>query len=164
MSDAAKLTLRATGAFNQDAGRAKPAADAGPVVIPDRGRPVTILLRHGVSTGLLRHGVSTGVLAGRPGIRGLLDSGDIAGHADVAFDPAPLTGPLARPADLGGCSCSTPRCCRNRVGGIPPAFSGRVLPDCGCPIGVQPERGIAQQQLPADSACAVLLRPPCEPS
>lgn len=32
--------------FNQDVSRAKRAADAGPVVITDRGKPAYVLLRH----------------------------------------------------------------------------------------------------------------------
>ena len=32
--------------FNQDVSQAKRAAEAGPVVITDRGRPAFVLLRH----------------------------------------------------------------------------------------------------------------------
>ena len=32
--------------FNQDVGRAKRAADEGPVIITDRGRPAYVLMRH----------------------------------------------------------------------------------------------------------------------
>ena len=32
--------------FNQDVSKAKRAAEAGPVVITDRGRPAFVLLRH----------------------------------------------------------------------------------------------------------------------
>jgi hypothetical protein len=86
------MTTMTSREFNQDVGRAKRSAEIGPVVITDRGRPAFVLLRHDVYTGLI---------AGRPGIRDLLDSSDIAGDADFAFDPAPLSGPLAHPADLG---------------------------------------------------------------
>ncbi len=78
--------------FNQDVGRAKRSAESGPVVITDRGRPAFVLLRHDVYTSLI---------AGRPGIRDLLDSSDIAGDTDFAFEPSPLPGSLTRPADLG---------------------------------------------------------------
>lgn len=33
-------------AFNQDVGKAKRAADEGPVTITDRGRPAYVLMRH----------------------------------------------------------------------------------------------------------------------
>jgi prevent-host-death family protein len=32
--------------FNQDVGKAKRAADAGPVVITDRGKPAYVLMKH----------------------------------------------------------------------------------------------------------------------
>lgn len=87
------MTTMTSREFNQDVGRAKRCADTGPVVITDRGRPAYVLLRHDAYTGLI---------AGRPGIRDLLDITDLTGDADdFDFDPAPLSGPLARPADLG---------------------------------------------------------------
>jgi hypothetical protein len=75
--------------FNQDVGRAKRSADAGPVVITDRGKPAYVLLRHDAYLRLV---------AGQPGIRARLD---MAGVEDTAFDPPRLTGPGLRPADLG---------------------------------------------------------------
>lgn len=39
---------------------------------------------------LLRHDVYIGLLAGRPGIRDVLDSTDQAGGVDFDFDPAAL--------------------------------------------------------------------------
>jgi hypothetical protein len=87
------MTIMTSREFNQDVGRAKRSAETGPVVITDRGRPAYVLLRHDAYTGLL---------GGRPGIRDLLDSTDLAGDApEFDFDPAPLSGPLVRAADLG---------------------------------------------------------------
>jgi len=74
--------------FNQDAGRAKKAAERGPVFITDRGRAAHVLL----SIEEYRR------LAG--GGRSLLDA--IADHAggDFEFDPPRLEGPIGRPVDL----------------------------------------------------------------
>lgn len=86
------MTIMTSREFNQDLGRAKRSADTGPVVITDRGRPAYVLLRHDMYTGLI---------AGRPGIRSLLDISDLGDQTDFEFDPPKLSGPLARPADLG---------------------------------------------------------------
>jgi len=40
------LTTLSSRDFNQDVGRAKRAADSGPVVITDRGKPAYVLMRH----------------------------------------------------------------------------------------------------------------------
>jgi hypothetical protein len=40
------MTTLSAREFNQDVSRAKRAADAGPVVITDRGQPAYVLLRH----------------------------------------------------------------------------------------------------------------------
>ena len=61
--------------FNQDVSRAKRAAEAGPVVITDRGRPAWVLLRHDAYR----------QLAGEtPSIRQLLDQ---PGTEEIEFDP-----------------------------------------------------------------------------
>lgn len=83
------MTTLSSREFNQDIGRAKRSADEGPVVITDRGTPAYVLLRHDAYRALV---------AGRPGLRSQLD---MAGVEDIDFEPAPLQGPLARPADLG---------------------------------------------------------------
>lgn len=75
--------------FNQDLGRAKRSADAGPLVITDRGKPAYVLLRHEAYQRLV---------AGRPGIRAQLD---LAGVEDVDFEPPRLQGLSLLPADLG---------------------------------------------------------------
>ena len=74
--------------FNQDVSRAKRAADEGPVIITDRGKPAYVLLRHDAYRRLVGSG---------PTIRELLD---LPGAEDVEFDPPRLGGGLFRPADL----------------------------------------------------------------
>jgi ATP-dependent helicase YprA (DUF1998 family) len=49
--------------FNQELGRAKRAAQEGPVIITDRGRPADVLMRHRTYLRLVGHW---------PSIRGLL--------------------------------------------------------------------------------------------
>lgn len=83
------ITTMSSRAFNQDVGQAKRAADAGPVVITDRGRPAYVLLRHEAYRQL------TGE---RPSIRQLLDQPD---GEDIEFDPPRLSGGLFRAPDLG---------------------------------------------------------------
>jgi len=73
--------------FNQDAGAAKKAAEAGPVIITDRGRPAHVLLTYADYKKL------TGAA---PRIADLLA---LPGAEDIAFDPAPARDP-AQPADL----------------------------------------------------------------
>lgn len=75
--------------FNQDVARAKRAAETGPVIITDRGRPAFVLQRY---DDWRRQG-------GEPAMS-LLDAlADPAG-ADIDFEPPRLTGPLSRPVDL----------------------------------------------------------------
>jgi prevent-host-death family protein len=64
--------------FSQDISRAKRAADRGPVVITDRGRPAYVLLRHEAYLRLLEKA---------PTIRDLLDQ---PGAEDIDFDPPHL--------------------------------------------------------------------------
>jgi prevent-host-death family protein len=75
--------------FNQDVSRAKRAADSGPVVITDRGKPAYVLLRHDEYRRLACRG---------PTIRELLDQ---PGLDEIEFDPPRLGGGLFRAADLG---------------------------------------------------------------
>jgi hypothetical protein len=71
------ITTFSSRQFNQNIGRAKRAADMGPVVITDRGEPSYVLLRHDAYRRL------TG---GGPTIRELLDQ---SGLEDIEFDPPP---------------------------------------------------------------------------
>ena len=74
--------------FNQDIGRAKHAADEGPVIITDRGEPAYVLMTHQEYRRLARKG---------PTIRELLES---PGVEDIEFNPPRLAKGLFRPADL----------------------------------------------------------------
>lgn len=83
------MTTISSREFNQDIGRAKRAADVGPVVITDRGEPAYVLLRHDA----YRH-----LVVNKPGIREQLA---MPGVEDIDFEPVRLQGPLFRAADLG---------------------------------------------------------------
>jgi prevent-host-death family protein len=75
--------------FNQHATRAKRAADAGPVVITERGRPAYVLMRHETYRRLASQ---------EPGIRVLLAHPE---SEEVEFEPPRLGGDRPRPAGLG---------------------------------------------------------------
>ena len=82
------ITTMTSREFNQDASRAKRAAEEGPVVITDRGRPAHVLL----TVEAYR------ALAGkRPSLAEVLVMKD---GANVDFDP-PRGRTLHRPADFG---------------------------------------------------------------
>jgi hypothetical protein len=74
--------------FNQDVGRAKRAAEHGPVFITDRGKPAYVLLRH----------EEWQRLAGPP--RSLLDVLAMPESDAIEFDPPHLGDGLYRAADL----------------------------------------------------------------
>ena len=74
--------------FNQDISRAKRAAEAGPVVITDRGQPAYVLLRHDAYRRLV---------GGGPTIREMLR---LPGVKSIDFDPEPLADGIFRPADF----------------------------------------------------------------
>jgi prevent-host-death family protein len=74
--------------FNQDTSSAKKAAEAGPVIITDRGRPAHVL----ISFEEWRR------LSG--GRRSLAEALAHPESADVEFDPPRLEGSIGRPADL----------------------------------------------------------------
>jgi antitoxin (DNA-binding transcriptional repressor) of toxin-antitoxin stability system len=74
--------------FNQDVSRARRAADNGPVIITDRGKPAYVLMRHDA---WLR------ISGGEAGIRELLDH---PGMDDIDFDPPRLGSGVFRDADL----------------------------------------------------------------
>jgi prevent-host-death family protein len=74
--------------FNRYISRAKRAAERGPVVITDRGKPAYVLLRHDAYRRLL---------AKAPTIRDLLGQ---PGPDDIEFDPPRLGTGLFRPPTL----------------------------------------------------------------
>lgn len=74
--------------FNQDAGGAKKAAEKGPVIITDRGRPSHVLLSYEAYERLVGKELS------------LLAALGMQGGEDIEFDPPKLTGPLTKPVDL----------------------------------------------------------------
>ncbi|MBU6271264.1 MAG: type II toxin-antitoxin system prevent-host-death family antitoxin [Betaproteobacteria bacterium] len=73
--------------FNQDLSAAKRAAEEGPVIITDRGKPAWVLMRHDAWKHLQGQG------------RSLREALDLPGVEAVAFDP-PRLGEIARPAPL----------------------------------------------------------------
>lgn len=74
--------------FNQDVSQAKRAAESGPVVITDRGRPAYVLMRHETYRRLIGE---------RTSIRKLLHQAD---GGDFKFDPPRLGAGLFRTPDL----------------------------------------------------------------
>ena len=82
------ITTISSRAFNQDAGGAKKAAEKGPVIITDRGKPSHVLLRYEEYMKLLSRGPS------------LLEALAMPGGEDIEFDPPKLTGPISRPVDF----------------------------------------------------------------
>ena len=83
-----KVTTISSRDFNQDVSRAKRAAESGPVVITDRGRPAYVLLRHEAYRRLA---------GGSTNIRQLLDQSDTG---DFEFDPPRLGAGYLRAPDL----------------------------------------------------------------
>lgn len=82
-------TVLTTREANQDFGRAKRAAESGPVIITDRGKPAHVLLTHKSFERLQRkHEQSAAEALG------------MTEGADIEFDP-PRFRDLAREADLG---------------------------------------------------------------
>jgi PHD/YefM family antitoxin component YafN of YafNO toxin-antitoxin module len=82
------ITTISSRAFNQDVSHAKRAADAGPVVITDRGQPAYVLLRHEAYRRLTGESQS---------IRQLLDQ---PGTEEIEFDPPRFGAGLFRSPDL----------------------------------------------------------------
>lgn len=82
------ITTISSREFNQDAGGAKKAAEKGPVVITDRGRPAHVLLSFEDYQKLLGAGPS------------LLEALAMPGGEDIEFDP-PKMDLITRPADFG---------------------------------------------------------------
>jgi len=74
--------------FNQDVSQAKRAAEAGPVVITDRGRPAFVLLSHEAYRRLIGEGQR---------IRQLLD---LPGSEEIEFEPPRFGAGFFRAPDL----------------------------------------------------------------
>jgi prevent-host-death family protein len=72
--------------FNQDTGGAKKAAEQGPVIITDRGRPSHVLLTYKEYERLSRPKMS------------LAEA--VAGEGDFDFEPPRLRGSIVRPVDF----------------------------------------------------------------
>ena len=84
------MTTLSSREFNQDSSRARKAANAGPVIITDRGKPVHVLLS------IQEYRRLTGG-NGQPGIADLLA---MPGAAEVELEISTHRD-LPRPADLG---------------------------------------------------------------
>lgn len=82
------ITTISSREFNQDAGGAKKAAEKGPVIITDRGKPAHVLLSFEDYRKLMGKGPS------------LLEVLAMPGGEDIEFDPPRLQGPISRPVDL----------------------------------------------------------------
>lgn len=82
-----RVTTLSSREFNQDASKAKKAAQGGPVFITDRGRPAHVLLT------IEAYQKLTG------GSASIVDMLALPGVEDIEFDPA-RAGKLYRPADL----------------------------------------------------------------
>lgn len=75
--------------FNRDTGKAKRAAQRGPVFITDRGKPSHVLLSIDEYRRLVDEGESIVDLLAMPE------------EEDIEFEPEPIRGPLHRPVDFG---------------------------------------------------------------
>ncbi len=82
------ITTLSSREFNQDASRAKKAAQSGPVFITDRGRPAHVLLTIEEYQRVTRSQASIVDLLAMPDV------------ADINFDPPRLSSSLYRVADL----------------------------------------------------------------
>ena len=81
------ITTLSSRQFNQDAGKAKKAAEAGPVIITDRGRPAHVLLTFSDYKKITRERTKIADLLAMPGIE------------DIEFDSPQLRDP-AQSADF----------------------------------------------------------------
>ena len=82
------ITTLSSREFNQDSGRAKKAAERGPVFITDRGKPAHVLLT-------IEHYRK---LAGDDA--SIIDKLAMPIASDIDFEPPRLRSPFSRPADL----------------------------------------------------------------
>lgn len=83
------ITTLSSREFNQDASKAKKAAQHGPVFITDRGRPAHVLLT------IEQYQRLTGQIGAD-----IVDMLAMPEGGDVAFEPPKLKGRVAKPADL----------------------------------------------------------------
>ncbi|MBS0242030.1 MAG: type II toxin-antitoxin system Phd/YefM family antitoxin [Proteobacteria bacterium] len=74
--------------FNQDTGGAKKAAETGPVIITDRGKPSHVLLSFEAYRELL----------GKK--QNLAEALAMPGGEDIEFDPPRMEGPISKPVDF----------------------------------------------------------------
>lgn len=82
------ITTLSSREFNQDASGAKKAAQNGPVIITDRGRPAHVLLT------IEQYQQLTGQQAS------IVDLLAMPGQDDIEFDAPRVKGPLYKPADF----------------------------------------------------------------
>jgi prevent-host-death family protein len=82
------ITTISSREFNQDVSRAKKAANSGPVIITDRGRPAHVLLN------IAQYQQITGTN------KTIIELLAIPGAADIDFDPPRLNDDIFQPADL----------------------------------------------------------------
>lgn len=82
------ITTISSREFNQDAGGAKKAAEKGPVIITDRGRPAHVLLSFEDYQKLTGAGMS------------LLEALGDPESEDIEFEPPRLEGPISKPVDF----------------------------------------------------------------
>jgi prevent-host-death family protein len=87
MSKSGRITTLSSREFNQDASKAKRAADAGPVIITDRGRPAHVLLTFAEYKRITGERTRIADLLAMPGAESveleLSRPRDIAGPADL---------------------------------------------------------------------------------
>jgi PHD/YefM family antitoxin component YafN of YafNO toxin-antitoxin module len=81
-------TILSSREFNHDIGKAKRAAEHGPVVITDRGEPAYVLMRHQTYRELLGK---------RPSIVDLLNHEE---SKEIAFEPERMRDGWLRPVDF----------------------------------------------------------------
>jgi len=82
------ITTLSSREFNQDTSRAKKAAERGPVIITDRGRPAHVLLTIEEYRKITGKGEN------------ILDLLAMPAAAEIAFEPPRLSGVFRRPVDL----------------------------------------------------------------
>jgi prevent-host-death family protein len=81
-----RVTKISSREFNQHVSRAKRAADKGPVIITDRGKPAYVLMKHEA------YGKLTG------GKKSIVDMLAMPGGEDIEFDPPRIGNEIFKPA------------------------------------------------------------------
>ena len=82
------ITTISSREFNQDTSRAKKAAQDGPVLITDRGRPAHVLITIEEYQRLTGAPITLAEALAQPDV------------SDFEFDPPKINGPLSKPVDL----------------------------------------------------------------